>query len=346
MTLPFFTPESLARLEAAVLARVSGPNGIAILLLWATVLLAGGVTFIKYGPRPRSARGFFGYFLPASIFHHASARADVLFWLSRRITIPLMVIPLTVSTAMAGYGMNRLLQAIYGSGGHPAIHAGPLTLGLFTLTMLLAYDLSYYLYHFMQHKLPLLWELHKVHHSAEIMVGVTRDRVHPLDDLMNHWWDGLIPGACYGIWLFFALDPIEVTVFGLNVYVLRNTLFMMDFVRHTHLRLSYGRWLNAVFLCPHWHQLHHSSNPKHFDKNYGLMLSMWDWLFGTLVVPERGENFVFGLAAHEHEEYQSVLKLYVLPLKKMCILIRSSRPAFIRKPADDTRAVLLRPSKS
>jgi hypothetical protein len=41
----------------------------------------------------------------------------------------------------------------------------------------------------------------------------------------------------------------------------------MDFVRHTHLKLSYGRHLSALLLSPHYHQLHHSVAEKHWDKN-------------------------------------------------------------------------------
>jgi sterol desaturase/sphingolipid hydroxylase (fatty acid hydroxylase superfamily) len=88
------------------------------------------------------------------------------------------------------------------------------------------------------------------------------------------------------------------------------------------MKLSYGRWLNAMFLCPHYHQLHHSVAQRHWDKNFGLTLTLWDWMFGTLVVPEPGEDFEFGLMANEHDEYQSLYALHVLPLKKITALLR------------------------
>jgi sterol desaturase/sphingolipid hydroxylase (fatty acid hydroxylase superfamily) len=169
-----------------------------------------------------------------------------------------------------------------------------------------------------------LWELHKVHHSAEVMVGTTKDRIHPLDDVMNRMWDGLITGPVYGFWLFFAYDPVELTILGLNVYVLRN-IIMMDFVRHTHLRISFGKVVNAVILCPHYHQLHHSTDPRHYDKNFGLMLSVWDRMFGTLVVPEPNESFSFGLG-REGDEYQSTVGLFILPLRKMGRRLGIGRP--------------------
>jgi sterol desaturase/sphingolipid hydroxylase (fatty acid hydroxylase superfamily) len=296
---------------------LSGENGITILLLWATVVFAGVVTYVRANPGHWSFGAFVRHFLPAEIFHHPSARADFLFWLSRRIFMPLLVLPLVISTVAAGHFAYWLLSSLLGAPRHPVGPAGPVTLVAFTISMLIAYDLSYYLYHRMQHRIPILWELHKVHHSAQVMIGVTKDRVHPIDEIMNRWWDGLIPGLCYGIWLFFALDPVELTVFGINVYALRNIIVMMDFVRHTHLKLSYGRHLSAILLSPHYHQLHHSIAEKHWDKNFGLGLSIWDRMFGTLVVPEPDEDFVFGLTENEHDEYQSLYKLHILPLKKI-----------------------------
>jgi sterol desaturase/sphingolipid hydroxylase (fatty acid hydroxylase superfamily) len=303
----------------------SGANGIAILLLWATVLFAGVVTYVGSRPARRSIRDFIGHLFPRVIFHHPSARADFLFWLSRRIFMPLFVLPLALSTVAAGHLAYSALVIVFGVPARAGAPADPLILAAFTVTMLIAYDLSYYLYHRMQHAVPVLWELHKVHHSAQVMVGVTKDRVHPIDELMNRWWDGLIPGLCYGIWLFFTLDPVEVTVFGLNVYMLRNTILMMDFVRHTHLKFSYGRHLSAVLLSPHYHQLHHSIAPHHWDRNFGLTLSVWDRLFGTLVVPEPDEVFVFGLTQNEHDEYQSLYKLHVLPVKKIAARLARRR---------------------
>ena len=305
---------------------LSVENMATVLLLWATILFAGIVTYIRSNPGHWSVRDFGRHLLPAGISRHPSARADVLFWLSRRIFIPLLVVPLAISTVAAGHFAYWALSGIVGPPHYPVTPAGPTTLIAFTVTMLIAYDLSYYLYHRMQHRIPILWELHKVHHSAEVMVGVTKDRVHPIDEIMNRWWDGVIPGLCYGVWLFFALDPVELTVFGLNVYALRNIILMMDFVRHTHLKLSYGRYLSNILLSPHYHQLHHSTAEKHLDKNFGLTLSIWDRFLGTLVRPEPDEEFVFGLTDGEHVEYQSLYRLHVVPLKKIAVRIGLSVP--------------------
>ena len=105
------------------------------------------------------------------------------------------------------------------------------------------------------------------------MGSAIKDRVHPIDGVMNRVWDGLITGPVYGFWLFFAFAPVELTILGINFYVLRHSI-MMDFVRHTRLGVSFGPLVSRIVSCLHYHQLHHSTNPKHFDKNFGLMLSI------------------------------------------------------------------------
>jgi len=298
---------------------LGGPDRLALWLVWFSVAAAAVVTYYHKTAGPRSTRGLIRHILPAGTLRHPSARADFLFWLSRRLFMPLLVVPLGLSTVTAGYGVYTALSWLFGVSAH-VTSASTAVLCLFTLSMIIAHDLSYYIYHYLCHRLPILWELHKVHHSAQVMVGVTKDRVHPLDEILNRWWNGLIPGATYGIWLFFALDPIEVTVFGIGAYAIRS-LLMMDVVRHTHLKFSYGPFLNRIFLCPHYHQLHHSIDPRHYNRNYGLLFSFWDRMFGTLTVPAAGQDFVFGLADREHEEYQSLARLHFVPIRNISMMM-------------------------
>lgn len=299
----------------AVSHRLTGPTGFAASLLLLSIVISAVVVFFR-SDEPRTLSGFLYFVLPIDILTHVSARADFTFWISRKLVMLLIALPTGASITIAcGYASHAALSLVFGNIGHASDHPTIPALVLFTITMLLAYDISYYLYHNLQHRIPVLWELHKVHHSAEVMVGTTKDRIHPIDDVMNRVWDGLITGPVYGLWLFLAFDPVELTILGINVYVLRN-IIMMDFVRHTHLKISFGRVVNNIILCPHYHQLHHSTNPKHFDKNFGLMLSVWDRMFGTLHAPEPNESFAFGLGP-ESREYQSTFGLYVLPLRKI-----------------------------
>lgn len=324
---PFTLSGIWQSIQATAASHLTGPDFWALLLVWGTVAAAAVIT---YANAPQG-RGFFRHILPEGLLSHPSARADLLFWLSRRLFMPFFVVPLGLSTAAAGYAMYQALALLFGPAVHPQ-PAGTAMLCAFTLSMVIVYDLSYYIYHYLCHRVPLLWELHKVHHSAQVMVGVTKDRVHPIDEVLNRWWNGLLPGLAYGIWLFFVIDPVELTVFGIGAYVIRS-LLMMDVVRHTHLKMSYGRVLNAIFLCPHYHQLHHSIDPAHYNSNYGLLFSVWDRMCGTLIVPEPDQDFTFGLANQEDDEYQSLLRLHCVPIRKMIGLItRPARPPSIPAP--------------
>lgn len=315
----------------------TGENGITLFLLFMTAFVSALIAYWKVEEH-KSVRDFLSFALPKEVIMHPSARADLLFYITKRLIMPVLLIPAgIVFVAAVGFGTNQLISFVFN------VH-GPLLQGqtpwwvlvLFTASMLVAYDISYYLYHVAQHKIPFLWELHKVHHSAEVLVGITKDRVHPLDDLMNRMWDGVIPGICFGIWSIIALDPVEVTVFGINVYAMRN-LLMMDFVRHTHYKISFGP-LDNYILSPHWHQLHHSADPRHYDKNFGLLLSIWDRMFGTAFVPDPNEDMKFGLLDRDKDDYQSLVGLWLLPLRKMAGHVTrwfGRRPAPIAPPPSE-----------
>lgn len=324
----YLSAEFCHSVAGAALGRMKEGGGAIMILLLGTVLFAAVVTFIRAGQGQWSWRALFRHILPRGTLAHPSARADFLFWLSKRFIMPPLVLVLGMSTVAAGHIVYALLGHVIAHPQHTNHASAPILL-LFTLSMLITYDFACYSFHFLQHRIPLMWEFHKVHHSAQLLVGVTKDRVHPVDEILSRAWTGVISGSVYAAWLYLVLDPAELLIFGMDAYALINTVIMMDFVRHTHMKLSYGRWLDAVFLCPHFHQLHHSIDPQQYGRNLGQVLSVWDRLFGTLKVPKKEEDFSFGLMYSEHEEYQSLHRLYWMPFVKAARLVRSGGAAAI-----------------
>jgi sterol desaturase/sphingolipid hydroxylase (fatty acid hydroxylase superfamily) len=286
------------------------------ILLVGSVVVTAVVSYL-YSDEERSWCGFWRHSLPPETLRHPSARADIWFYISGKLTSMVVVVPGASLVVGIGVMVNRGLQHVVP--WPPSSTAGSTgLLALFTLTMLVIHDLSYYLFHYMQHRVPILWELHKVHHSAEAMVGFTKYRIHPLDILIGHCWDGLFIGIIYGVWLFYACDPVESTIFGIDVYRFRN-IVTLDFIRHTPYKISYGPIVSNILMSPHYHQLHHSVLPEHWNKNLSVGLSCWDWLFGTLMAPKPNEDFIFGLRLtdRESEEYHAWWRLYTVPLVKM-----------------------------
>ena len=69
-------------------------------------------------------------------------------------------------------------------------------------------------------------------------------------------------------------------------------------LRHTHMWIAFTGVAGRILQSPAHHQLHHSANPIHFDKNLGFALAVWDWAVGTLAIPAKTrESIVFGVGA-------------------------------------------------
>lgn len=137
---------------------------------------------------------------------------------------------------------------------------------------------SYFTYwtHRLSHKIHALWELHKVHHSATRMTGLSQFRVHPLEEVIISYVAPVLT-----ILLLPELGSASAVNYGVLLMV-HNTLI------HSEWKASWGRW-SLVLTSPLAHQIHHSTNPKHFNSNFGVPFIVWDRLHGTYVDPLKSE---------------------------------------------------------
>ncbi|MEO0359806.1 MAG: sterol desaturase family protein, partial [Pseudomonadota bacterium] len=124
-------------------------------------------------------------------------------------------------------------------------------------------------------------------------------RKHPVYDLISSAVRGVFYGLLQGLLLVAFFGPVEAsTVIGVNAFYFAFNVFGAN-LRHSHVWLSFGPVIEHVFISPAQHQIHHSRAVEHHDKNYGEVLAVWDWVFGTLYVPKRRERLSFGLADGE-----------------------------------------------
>jgi sterol desaturase/sphingolipid hydroxylase (fatty acid hydroxylase superfamily) len=147
--------------------------------------------------------------------------------------------------------------------------------------------------------LPVLWEFQKVHHTAEVLTPLTNFRVHPVYTWIfaNILAFSAAVANGFGNYMFgdtayqYALsDTNIILVLFIHVYV---------HLQHSHMWIAFRGVLGRIFVSPAHHQVHHSADPKHFNKNFGSCLALWDWIFGTLYVPEKErEPLTFGFADH------------------------------------------------
>src|SRR5262245_38770486 len=238
-----------------------------------------------------SLRGLLRYCLPRRVLLHRSALLDYRYFIVNRVVFGLLLLPALPAAALgAAIAMSTGLNVAFGPG------TGFQSLFLQTLLSALALDLGLFLAHRLQHEVPLLWEFHKVHHSAEVLTPASAYRMHPVDDLVSMTLSGALGGLVVGV--FQWLDPGNpgpLVLLGLHAAVFLYYLAGFN-LRHSHVWLDYPAWLGRILISPAQHQIHHSAAPEHAGKNLGFIFTFWDAARGTLVRPARRERLVFGLA--------------------------------------------------
>lgn len=262
----------------------------AVLYLAATVLLA----FLIWAWR-REKTPFFRWLAPKSVYLHRSNLMDVkLFVINRVLAVSgvfgaLLFSPLVAFLVLSGLsGTADLPDAGRAVSWQTSLLA--------TVLIVVSADFCKYWAHRLMHEWPWLWPFHSVHHSAEVLTPLTLARAHPMDMVLRNFVISLVVGVVQGLMLFaFAREVGLLTIGGANaIYFFSNTLGAN--LRHSHIWLSFGPIVEHIIISPAQHQIHHSSDVRHHNKNYGSLLAVWDWMFGTLYVPPRREELTFGLA--------------------------------------------------
>jgi sterol desaturase/sphingolipid hydroxylase (fatty acid hydroxylase superfamily) len=232
--------------------------------------------------------------LPSRIFTSSSGRTDIVF-----AVFGLFVFGLMFGWAFVSATTVKSVVTLWLGTSEPlhwprwAIITGA------TTCLYLSYEFAYWLYHFLCHRIEFLWRFHAVHHSAESLSPLTNYRVHPVDSILFVNVLAVINGATSGVLTYLFGDAHALTVFGANAVVLV-ALTLVGTLQHSHFWISFQGIWGKVFLSPAHHQIHHSIEPAHFNKNLGSTLAIWDWLFGTLVLPaRRRECLTFGVAGYE-----------------------------------------------
>jgi len=195
---------------------------------------------------------------------------------------------------------------------------------LYTATLFLAWDASRYLVHRVAHEVPFLWELHQVHHSAEVMTPFTLYRSHPLESLLFKLRGLFVTGLVTGLFLhLFRADTTQYDFLGVNALGFVLNLAGGN-LRHSHVFLRYPRWLERVLISPAQHQLHHERRTGGHRVNYGSWLAIWDLLGGSWV-PSTRRPRAFGLMPAEQNHRQSLASALARPV--LGAVRRLGRPA-------------------
>lgn len=246
---------------------------------------------------------------------HRSHVLDILYFVANTKVVGLFIGWLLISGTMVTVGTHNALVTVFGAQA-PSTLPGWLIVGFASVVLFLAYEFGYWLDHYLSHRVPFLWEFHKVHHQAETLSPLTVFRVHPIDSLVFVNILAICIGSVNGILHFSFGIPIEqVSYFGYGL-ILAAFSYLIIQLQHSHVWIPFcGIW-GRLFISPAHHQIHHSDNPAHFNKNLGSCLAIFDWLFGSLHVPSRQrEKLSFGVAPMAGEPH-TLTEGLVLPFER------------------------------
>ena len=216
------------------------------------------------------AASFFGIFIVVALWEVVGPRRKLsvskgLRWINNlgivffntlllRFLAPLMAVGLAIMAEEENWGLlNNIAINSY--------------VKLFLAVLIL--DLIIYLQHVMFHTFPLLWRLHRMHHTDLDFDVTTGSRFHPIEIILSMIIKMLIVAAL-------GAPPVAVVIFE----VLLNATAMFN---HGNIRIHINadRILRLLVVTPDMHRVHHSVKPDETNSNYGFNFPWWDRLLGT-----------------------------------------------------------------
>ncbi|MEM6522274.1 MAG: sterol desaturase family protein [Bacteroidota bacterium] len=144
-------------------------------------------------------------------------------------------------------------------------------------------DFVQWLTHVALHRWSLLWQFHKVHHSVQEMGFAAHLRYHWMENILYK------PLKTIGVMLLGGFEPTQA-------YVVHFLAITIGHLNHANVKISWGLF-KYVFNNPVMHLWHHAKNlpeDRNYGVNYGISLSLWDYLFKTNYVPSQDGNIELG----------------------------------------------------
>lgn len=190
-------------------------------------------------------------------------------------------------------GFYRVISLGFESlGGHSKslaivdIRAWPMVFQLLVFFVIL--DFVQWFTHVLLHKYPALWRFHQVHHSVKEMGFAAHMRYHWMENVLYK------PLKTFGVMILGGFEPEQA-------YLVHFAAIAIGHLNHANIKLTWGP-LKYVLNNPVMHLYHHAYTlPKgSYGINFGISLSVWDYIFGTNYIPEDSGTIPLGFPGDEN----------------------------------------------
>jgi sterol desaturase/sphingolipid hydroxylase (fatty acid hydroxylase superfamily) len=188
---------------------------------------------------------------------------------------------------------------------------------IFVILSFVIYDFVRYWAHRAMHEVPLLWRIHRPHHSDPHVDFSTGFRVHPLETI-------------------FTLVPYIVVGRTLGLDSLWGAVIMIQFqIIHANVALPtrLERMLDWLVVTPGFHRIHHSRIMVETNSHYGVLLTIWDRLFGT--AGTTGKELRCGLDEFDDPKWSTVWGMLWSPFPTVAPAVHASEEASSIEPLSD-----------
>jgi len=271
---------------------------ISALHLLAAVPFAAIAWKLHESPGPHfNLTAFIRFLFPRAVYCHPSARLDLKIFVVSFVVRPTRFLLFGLSLTAVTIALAGLLRDWFGT-PDPVFSGGPVSIALLGILLLLLTDFSTYVTHRLSHEVKPLWAFHRVHHSAPVMTPLTLMRKHPVYDALGALIDIALLAPMKAAVIYFWPEDVGAGMAGITALGFAGFGLLAGNLRHSHIWLSFGPMLERVLISPAMHQIHHSKARRHWDRNYGEVFAVWDWMFGTLYVPRGRESLEFGVVDH------------------------------------------------
>ncbi|WP_028629019.1 sterol desaturase family protein [Metapseudomonas resinovorans] len=285
-----------------------------VLFLCISYCIAYGLFRLRKHRGLTDASSFWQFIGGSGVYFHRSALLDYRYYFVRAVLKVALVVPIVALVDPYILKSGDYIAFFTNLWGERPRLGENLSLSLlYGLGVFLVKDFVHYWAHRAFHS-RWLWAFHKVHHSAPVLVPATASRVHFVEKIVEKLSTGVFLGLYAGtFWYACGGEISRYTLFGVTYLVFICNALAAN-LRHSHVWLSFGPVVEHVLNSPAQHQIHHSDAPKHFNKNFGTNLSIWDWMFGTLyVTTSKPEDIRFGTLEKDHDRYLTIYSLIVTP---------------------------------
>jgi sterol desaturase/sphingolipid hydroxylase (fatty acid hydroxylase superfamily) len=220
-------------------------------------------------------------------------------WPSNLGLVALNTIVVRIVFPMSAVALAMLVER-QGAGLLHALEVPPLLAVLLALVLL---DLAIYLQHVLFHSLPVLWRLHRMHHSDVEFDSTNGLRFHPLEMILSM----IVKFAVIA-----ALGAPAAAVLAFEIVLNAAAMF-----NHGNVKMPTGldRMLRWFIVTPDMHRVHHSLRPEETHSNFGFNLPWWDRLFGTYrAQPQDGHvDMQLGLPLFREPRWLRLDRLLIQP---------------------------------